>query len=194
MKAPPQNFSWDSAKAQANERKHGIAFQAARLVFRDELALVVHDGRYDGGLEDRWHVVGLAEGGVLVVVVCSFDESGGGEHVRIISARRATLRERRDYEAGKYAIREPMAVENYNVSQNIESEADPDMKPEYDFSKGIRGMFANARFPVYVENSILGYFHRRAIATGIPGDDLINEVLRQHVAGTGYVPPVFRDR
>jgi uncharacterized DUF497 family protein len=148
MKSSPQDFSWDSAKAQANERKHGIAFQSARLVFRDELAIMVHDGRYDGGLEDRWHAVGMAEGGVLVVVVCSFDESDGGEHVRIISARRATLRERRDYEAGKYAIREPTTVESYNVSQNIESGDDPDMEAEYDFSKGIRGMFANARFPV----------------------------------------------
>jgi hypothetical protein len=85
-------------------------------------------------------------------------------------------------------------VESYNVSQNIESEDDPDMEAEYDFSKGVRGMFANARFPVYVENSILGYFHRRAIASGIPGDELINQVLREHVAAAGYVPPVFRDR
>lgn len=80
------------------------------------------------------------------------------------------------------------------MNQKVDSGDDPDMKSEYDFSKGIRGMFANARLPVYVENSILGYFHQRAIATGVPGDDLINEVLRQHVAATGYIAPVFRQK
>jgi ribonuclease toxin BrnT of type II toxin-antitoxin system len=141
MKAASQQFSWDRAKAQANERKHGVTFQLARSVFRDELAL-----------------------------------------------------ERRDYQAGEYTGREPITAEQYNVNQNIECEEDPDMEPEYDFSNGVRGMFANARFPVFVENSILGYFHRRAIATGIPGDELINEVLRQHVAAAGYVAPVFEER
>ena len=71
---------------------------------------------------------------------------------------------------------------------------DPDMDAEYDFSKGVRGKFAHWRLPVYVENSILGYFHQRAIEMGIPGDTLINEVLRQHVAAAGYVPPVFKER
>ena len=77
------------------------------------------------------------------------------------------------------------------MTRDIEPEDDPDMKAEYDFSNGVRGKFAHVRLPVLVENSILGYFHQRAIATGIPGDELINEVLRQHVAATGYVAPVF---
>lgn len=85
-------------------------------------------------------------------------------------------------------------VEERNVSQQVDSQDDPDMKPEYDFSKGIRGMFANARLPVFIENSILGYFHQRAIATGIPGDELINQVLREHVAAAGYVAPVSHHR
>lgn len=104
------------------------------------------------------------------------------------------MRERRDYESGEYTVREPVAVEEYNVNQKVDSGDDPDMKAEYDFSKGIRGMFANARLPVFIENSILGYFHQRAIASGIPGDELINEVLRQHVAAAGYVVPVFPKR
>jgi hypothetical protein len=73
-------------------------------------------------------------------------------------------------------------------------EDDPDMRVEYDFSNGIRGRFANSSFPVFIENRTLGYFHGRAIATGKSSEELINEVLRQHVAATGYVPPVFAER
>ena len=80
-------------------------------------------------------------------------------------------------------------MDDYNVTQEMED--DRDMKAEYDFSYGVRGAFAHWCLPVYVESSILGYFHQRSLATGIPGDELINEVLRQHVAATGYVPPVF---
>ncbi len=65
------------------------------------------------------------------------------------------------------------------------------MEPEYDFSNAVRGKFANARFPVFVHNSILGYFHERSIATGIPGDELINQVLRRYVEATGYVLPAW---
>jgi uncharacterized DUF497 family protein len=189
-----QHFSWDNAKARANERKHGITFQLAATVFRNRLSVICHDGRHDSAHEDRWHVVGVAEGGTLIVVVCTFDEANDNEHVRIISARRATTRERREYECGEYTVREPTASEEYNVTQDIEPEDDSDMEAEYDFSKGVRGKFAHWRLPVYVENSILGYFHDRSIATGIPGDTLINEVLRQHVAAAGYVPRVFKER
>src|SRR3569833_571229 len=98
MKSAAQQFSWDGNKARANERKHGVTFQLARTVFRDRLAVMCHDGRYHESSEDRWHVVGMAEGGMLVVVVCAICESSGDEHIRIISARRATLRERREYE------------------------------------------------------------------------------------------------
>jgi hypothetical protein len=150
-----------------------------------------HDGRHHGP-DDRWHVIGVVERGAVIVVVCAIDEVNGEERVRIISARKATPRERREYETGEYVIREPTAAEEYNVTRNIEPEDDPDMEAEYDFSNGVRGKFAHVRLPVYVDNSILGYFHQRAIASGIPGDDLINEVLRQHVAATGYVPPPFR--
>ena len=186
-RASLQQFSWDSAKAQSNERKHGVSFQLAATVFRDQNALVCHDVRHDGP-DDRWHVLGMAQSSLVIVVVCTFDELNRGERVRIISARKAKPRERRAYETGECFIREPTTLEDYNVQ---EMEDDPDMKAEYDFSNGVRGAFAHWCLPVYVENSILGYFHQRSLATGIPGDELINEVLRQHVAATGYVPPVF---
>ncbi len=136
----------------------------------------------------------MAENDVIVLIVCEFIEALGEDHVRIISARKASSRERREYETGDYAIREPTMTEDYHVQFDAESQDDPDMAPEYDFSNGIRGRFANSRFPIFIHNSILGYFHGRAVATGRPSEELINEVLRQHVAATGYVPPVFARR
>ncbi len=53
------------------------------------------------------------------------------------------------------------------------------------------GTVANVRFPIFIDNRTLGYFHGRAIATGIPGEELINEVLRQYVKAAGYVAPGF---
>ena len=188
-----EKFFWDTAKAQANERKHGVTFELATTVFRDRLAVFTHDVRYDGP-EDRWLVVGIVECGAILMVACAVDEGNGHDHVRIISARKATLRERREYETGEYTIREPTMTQEYQVETEIGSGDDPDMEAEYDFSNGIRGMFANARFPILIHNSILGYFHARAIATGRSSEELINEVLRQHIAAMGYIPPVFAER
>lgn len=184
-------FVWDEAKAQSNERKHGITFKLAAAVFRDKLAGVRHDVSHDG-FEDRWVVVGTVAGEMLVVVICTFAEMRDNDRVRIISARRATLRERREYESGEFTIREPVMTDQY-PEHSPAVDDDPDMEAEYDFSNAVRGKFAHWRLPVYIENSILGYFHDRSIATGIPGDTLINEVLRQHVAAAGYVPPVFKE-
>ena len=184
------SLSWDENKAFSNERKHGIAFKLAATVFDDPLAVISHDVDH-GGPEDRWITVGMTENDVLVVVVYTVADREDGSHVRIISARKATLRERREYESGEYAIREPEMIAEYNVSKGSESEDDPDMKAEYDFSKGVRGKFANARFPIFIDNWTLGYFHGRARITGITMEELINEALRHHVAATGYVAPVF---
>ncbi len=71
---------------------------------------------------------------------------------------------------------------------------DPDMRVEYDFSNAVRGKFANVRFPVFIDNRTLGYFHGRAISTGISIEELVNEALRRHVEATGYVAPVFAER
>lgn len=86
-------FCWDPAKAASNARKHGVGFEEAVTVFGDPLALIVEDTIHP----ERWLIVGrsLAER-VLVTV---FAESAEDE-VRIISARRATMHERRRYEEG----------------------------------------------------------------------------------------------
>jgi uncharacterized DUF497 family protein len=92
-----ESFAWDRSKELSNERKHGVSFELAVTIFEDPLAGITRDVAF-GGDEERWSVVGLAENGVLVVVVCTMDECDDRSNVRLISARRATLRERREYE------------------------------------------------------------------------------------------------
>jgi uncharacterized DUF497 family protein len=83
---------WDPSKAVANRRKHRIDFADAATVLHDERAVVISDEWSEG--EDRFVVVGMdALGRVLVVVYTWRDD-----RPRLISARRATSRERRQYE------------------------------------------------------------------------------------------------
>lgn len=92
-------FSWDDIKNESNQRKHGISFAAAKLVFDDPLHVTRHD-RIEHG-EQRWQTVGLAGGVVLLLVAHTWYEADSGlEHIRIISARRATKLERKVYEQG----------------------------------------------------------------------------------------------
>lgn len=94
-------FEWDEAKNLSNRRKHdGLSFEEACHVFEDPLHVSTQD-RIEGG-EQRWQTVG-AVGGVMILVVAHTitEDNVGGEPVeviRIISARRATPRERRRYE------------------------------------------------------------------------------------------------
>jgi uncharacterized DUF497 family protein len=84
-------FEWDDLKAKGNLRKHGISFEDARLVFYDVFSIERPDdnSKYE---EDRTIVVGMARDCLLTVVYTERDE-----RTRIISARRATRRERDDY-------------------------------------------------------------------------------------------------
>ena len=87
-------FEWDAAKARANLRKHGVSFVEAVTVFADPLA-AIHDDPDHSTSEARELIVGHSTAGKLLIV--SFTEQANS--VRIISARRVTRRERRDYEA-----------------------------------------------------------------------------------------------
>ena len=94
-------FEWDEAKNLANQRKHeGVSFQVAIQVFQDPLHVSVQD-RIEGG-EQRWQTIGVVQGVLFLLVahtVTEEDLEGGFiEVIRIISARRATPRERRRYE------------------------------------------------------------------------------------------------
>jgi hypothetical protein len=93
------NFEWDPAKAKESLAKHGVAFESAATVFRDPNALTVFDEDHSG-TEDRWITLGFDSAGVLVVVHHTFqnvDESTC--LIRLISARKATKTEARQYES-----------------------------------------------------------------------------------------------
>jgi hypothetical protein len=88
-------FEWDSQKAASNEKKHGISFEEAQSVFFDEQALLLEDPqpRHE---EERLVLLGLSASlRLLVVVVHALRER---DVIRIISARKATRKETREYE------------------------------------------------------------------------------------------------
>lgn len=101
MSAPfVYRFAWDPAKAASNRRKHGVSFEQAAAVFRDRLALSRYDEDHSEG-EERWLTLGLGENSVLLVVCHTFEEISPQEaRVRLISARIASVHERRQYEGG----------------------------------------------------------------------------------------------
>lgn len=88
-------FEWDQRKARRNASKHAVTFEEAATVFADPLSLTIPDPLHSKG-DDRWVTVGLSCRLRLVVVV----HADRGRRVRLISARRATPRERRTYEEG----------------------------------------------------------------------------------------------
>jgi uncharacterized DUF497 family protein len=91
MDAP--TFEWDPAKAAANVEKHGVAFEQAITVFQDPLAKI-HSDPDHSETEQREILVGHSAQNRLLLV--SFTDRQG--RIRVISAREATRRERRDYE------------------------------------------------------------------------------------------------
>jgi len=90
-------FAWNPGKAAANEQKHGVSFHDATTVFCDPLSLTGFDPNHSDE-EDRFVTLGTSASGHLLVVV----HTERDERVRIISAREATRRERKDYEDGYF--------------------------------------------------------------------------------------------
>ena len=86
------HFEWDPGKGATNLAKHGVHFADAVIVFEDDFALTIRD-LYVGN-EERWITIGMDALGRLLVVVYTWR----GEGIRLISARPATPRERRQYE------------------------------------------------------------------------------------------------
>jgi uncharacterized DUF497 family protein len=89
-------FEWDAAKAAINLQKHGVSFELACLAFADPFALSAQD-RVEGG-EYRWQTLGLVEGCLLLLVAHTVGDGEGVEIVRIVSARKATRKERQRYD------------------------------------------------------------------------------------------------
>ncbi len=86
-------YQWDSNKARANLRKHQIDFADAVAVFSDDFAITIEDDHPD---EERFVTIGMDSLGRILVVVYTWR----GESIRLISARKATKNERKQYETG----------------------------------------------------------------------------------------------
>jgi uncharacterized DUF497 family protein len=86
-------FEWDPQKAARNLAKHGVSFEEAATVFGDPLGCIASDPRHSAD-EERFVLLGLSQRRRFLAVM--FTEHW--EAVRLISARRATRHEWRDYE------------------------------------------------------------------------------------------------
>ena len=88
-------FTWDPIKAASNAKKHGVTFEEAVSGFADPLSITVPDPDHSRD-EERWVLIGSSRLARLLVIV----HAEVGSTIRLISARRATRRERHDYEEG----------------------------------------------------------------------------------------------
>jgi uncharacterized DUF497 family protein len=86
-------FEWDPRKAASNFSKHGVSFQEALMVFGDPLARIFDDEHHS--VEEQREIIIGHSAKERLLIVC-FTAQGGA--VRIFSARKATRRERKEYE------------------------------------------------------------------------------------------------
>jgi uncharacterized DUF497 family protein len=91
------DFEWDDAKADSNEEKHGVSFLEAMTIFADPLSVTAYDPRH-ADAEDRFLTMGTSIAGRLLVM----SHADRGDVVRVVSARLATRRERKDYADGNF--------------------------------------------------------------------------------------------
>jgi len=89
----PLEFEWDPEKAEANRKKHRVTFEEASTVFADPLSLTIADPDHSER-EERMLLLGTTRSGRLLVISHPYHD----RRIRLISAREATRRERRDYE------------------------------------------------------------------------------------------------
>lgn len=86
-------YEWDEVKAQLNIAKHGVSFDEAKTAFCDEYGLIVFDEEHSDN-EERFYLLAMSQKErILVVVHCYKD----GDIIRIISARKATAKEKKQY-------------------------------------------------------------------------------------------------
>jgi uncharacterized protein len=87
-------FTWDEAKAEINLNKHGVSFEEATTVFADENARLKHDPDHSSK-EDRFILLGFSVKLRLLVVCHAYRDND--DLIRLISARKATRNERKQY-------------------------------------------------------------------------------------------------
>lgn len=94
------DFEWDYQKAKSNIYKHKISFERATSIFRDPNIVSIPDEEHSE-FEERWLTMGLDENGILLVISHTFKNlSSEVCQIRIISARKVTKEESKQYEEG----------------------------------------------------------------------------------------------
>jgi uncharacterized protein len=86
-------FEWDAIKAGSNLAKHGVSFEEAATVFSDTVSITIPDPTHSQ-TETRFIILGRSHRGRFLVVI----HTERGDSIRIISARHASRRERKQYE------------------------------------------------------------------------------------------------
>jgi uncharacterized protein len=86
-------FQWGKIKARQNLKKHGVSFEEATTAFYDRLSITIADNEHSEE-ENRYIILGLSNQGRLLVI----SHTGRGDAIRLISARLATNKERKNYE------------------------------------------------------------------------------------------------
>ena len=89
-------FGWDPPKAKSNLEKHGVSFEEASTAFQDTLSLTIDDPLHSIN-EERLILIGISQENRVLVVV----HTERGDNIRIISARKATNKERKSYESNE---------------------------------------------------------------------------------------------
>jgi uncharacterized protein len=87
-------FEWDPKKAASNEKKYGVSFEEARTVFFDENAKLIDDPDHSKD-EERFVLLGISSTLRVMVVCHGYREQGN--LIRIISARKASAHESKQY-------------------------------------------------------------------------------------------------
>lgn len=90
-----QKFEWDAVEAASNFAKRRVRFETAIRVFADPFLYTQQD-RIENG-EWRWQSIGMLDGQCVILVAHTVHEQDGSEVIRIISARKAELKERKRY-------------------------------------------------------------------------------------------------
>lgn len=95
------DFEWDPAKAKQNTHKHKVSFQRAGTIFHDPHAISIPDEEHDQE-EERWITIGKDSNEIVLVVSHTFQGIDASSFsIRIISARKATKKERKQYDKRK---------------------------------------------------------------------------------------------
>ena len=89
-------FVWDPEKEKINKRKHKVRFSEACYVFSDKYQLTNFDVKHSES-EDRWITLGKTPNNKMLVVIHTFKKDEDKEYVRIMSARKATKSEIKQY-------------------------------------------------------------------------------------------------